>query len=250
MIKAIIIDDEKRSRELLNLMIKEFLPHQIEVLGMAENLTEGLKLLSLYNPTLVFLDIELSGESGFDFIERAPEVNFEVIFTTAYNQYAVKAFKYSAVDYLLKPIDSEELKASISRLIKKMNSTNSIGNLKSLIENLGKNEEYQQKITLPTGNAYEVVNIKEIVRCEADGNYTSFILNNNRKIVVSNGLKFYEDLLPTEHFFRVHHHHLININHVIRYLKMDGGYAIMSDNSRVELSRRKKDAFLSRLNSL
>ena len=122
--------------------------------------------------------------------------------------------------------------------------------MKSLIENLGKNEEYQQKITLPTGNAYEVVNIKEIIRCEADGNYTNFLLTNNRKIIVSNGLKFYEDILPIDHFFRVHHHHLVNINHVVRYLKLDGGYAIMSDDSRVELSRRKKDAFLARLNKL
>jgi two-component system LytT family response regulator len=250
MIKAIIIDDEKKSRELLSFMLKEFLPREIEVVGLAENLTLGLDLLRQHKPGLVFLDIELGGESGFDFIEMAPGSDFDVIFTTAYNQYAVKAFKYSAVDYLLKPIEPEELQSSIRRLIKKMDTVNSIGNLRSLIENLGKNEEYQQKITLPTGNAYEVVNIKEIIRCEADGSYTNFILSDGRKIIVSNGLKFYEDLLPVEHFFRVHHHHLVNINHVVRYLKMDGGYAIMTDNSRVELSRRKKDAFLFRLNKL
>ena len=123
-------------------------------------------------------------------------------------------------------------------------------NLQFLIQNLKRADDNYSKITLPTGNAYEIVNIKDIIRCEADGSYTVFYLNGGKKIVVSVGLKHYEDLLPVNDFIRIHHHHLINMNHVVRFLKEDGGYAIMSDNTKLEISRRKKDTFLERLNSL
>lgn len=250
MIKAIIVDDERKSRELLQKLAMEFFPEQLMLSGMAANLTEAVKLVNDHDPALIFLDIELAGESGFDLFDKVQPGKFEVIFTTAFDRYAVKAFKYSAIDYLLKPIDPDEFKNSVLKVIKKKDAMPEMGNLRFFLENLGKQEEYQHKISLPTGQAYEVVYIRDIVRCEADGNYTTFYLTDKRSIFVSNGLKYYEDLLPSEHFVRVHNHHLLNLNHVVRYLKQDGGYAVMVDGSKVELSRRRKEFFLSKIHKI
>jgi two-component system, LytTR family, response regulator len=249
LLKAIIVDDEEKSRELLSKMVQKYCPGLI-VAGMAESASSAVEMINSEKPDLVFLDIELSGESGFDVLNSFPEIHFDVIFTTAYDKYAIKAIKFSALDYLLKPIDSEELTAAVNRLIDKRKSRYSSENLHLLVQSLKKREGGFTKISLPTGNAYEIVNLGDIIRCESDGHYTNFILTGNRKVFVSVGLKYYEDILPEETFIRVHHSHLININHVVRFLKSDGGYAVMSDNSQVEISRRKKDFFLQRLQSL
>jgi two-component system, LytTR family, response regulator len=196
----------------------------------------------------VFLDISMPDGSGFDLLEKVQHHHFDLIFATASDQYAIRAIKYSACDYLLKPIDADELVLAVDKVRKKKSSTPNMHNLKFLIEHLRRADEHFQKITLPTGNAYEIVNIKDIIRCEADGSYTTFYLNDKRKLMISAGLKHYEELLPEKDFIRVHHHHLVNMNHVVRFLKEDGGYAVMSDGSRIEISRRKKEAFMERLN--
>lgn len=248
--KAVIIEDEKKSREMLADLLKNNFP-QITILGLGKNVTEGVELIQNLKPNLLFLDISMPDGTGFDVLEKVQGAKFDIIFTTATDKHALKAIKYSACDYLLKPIDIEELKSAINRLIEKRSSNMpSMDNLQFLIQNLKRADDNYNKITLPTGNAYEIVNIKDIIRCEADGSYTNFYLVGGKKLMVSASLKHYEDLLPANDFIRIHHHHLVNMNHVVRFLKVDGGYAIMSDNCQLEISRRKKDAFLERLNAV
>lgn len=247
--KAVIIEDEKKSREMLADLLKNNFP-QITILGLGKNVAEGVELINTHKPNLLFLDISMPDGTGFDVLEKVQGAKFDIIFTTATDKHALKAIKYSACDYLLKPIDIDELKSAINRLIEKRSSNMpSMDNLQFLIQNLKRADDNYNKITLPTGNAYEIVSIKDIIRCEADGSYTNFHLTGGKKLMVSASLKHYEDLLPPNDFIRIHHHHLINMNHVTRFLKVDGGYAIMSDNTQLEISRRKKDAFLERLNA-
>ena len=251
--KTLIIEDEQKSREMLATLVKKNFP-QLTIVGLAKNVAEGVEFINTLSPDLVFLDISMPDGTGFDVLEKTQGLKFDIIFTTATDKHALKAIKYSACDYLLKPIDVDELKPTVEKLIAKHSSNTaampSMENLQFLIQNLKRADDNYNKITLPTGNAYEIVNIKDIIRCEADGSYTNFILTGGKKLMVSASMKHYEDLLPANDFIRIHHHHLININHVLRFLKVDGGYAIMSDNTQLEISRRKKDAFLERLNAV
>ncbi|MBS1652025.1 MAG: response regulator transcription factor [Bacteroidetes bacterium] len=247
MIKTIIIEDEQKSREVLLSIITKHCP-MLQVVGQATNVTEGVNLIKNENPELVFLDISMPDGSGFDLLEKTSNNKFEVIFATASDQHAIKAIKYSACDYLLKPIDADELKTAVDKILQKKNTAQGIENINFLIQQLKRSDENFQKITLPTGNAYEVINLKDIIHCSADGSYTKFHLSDSRTLLVSFSLKHYEELLPENEFFRVHHQHLINTSHVIRVLKEDSGYAIMSDGSKIEISRRKKDDFLKYLN--
>ncbi len=249
MIKAVIIEDEQKSREMLAMLVEKNCP-QLEIAGLAKNVKEGIELINSFKPDLVFLDISMPDGTGFDLLEAVQGKKFELIFTTATDKHALKAIKYSACDYLLKPIDIDELKVAVEKVLQKKNSTPSMDNLQFLIQQLKKADDNYQKITLPTGNAYEIINIKDIIRCEADASYTHFYLVGGKKLMVSASLKHYEDLLPENEFIRVHHQHLINMNHVTRYLKQDGGYAVMSDGTQIEISRRKKDAFMERLNKI
>lgn len=251
--KAIIIEDEQKSREMLAGLIKSNFP-QITIVGLAKNVSEGVEFINTLQPDLVFLDISMPDGTGFDVLEKTQGLKFDIIFTTATDKHALKAIKYSACDYLLKPIDVDELKPTVEKLVQKYSSTSAqvptMENLQFLIQNLKRADDNYNKITLPTGTAYEIVHIKDIIRCEADGSYTNFFLVGGKKLMVSASMKHYEDLLPEEDFIRIHHHHLINMKHVVRFLKQDGGYAIMSDNSQLEISRRKKDAFIERLNAV
>ncbi len=247
MIKTLIIEDEAKSRQMLAAMLERNCP-EITIAGLAKDVKEGVALIKELQPDLVFLDISMPDGSGFDLLEQVSGHKFELIFATASDQHAIRAIKYSACDYLLKPIDMDELKLAVNKVLNKKKSVPSMENLQFLIQHLKRADENFQKITLPTGNAYEIVNIKDIIRCEADGSYTNFYLADKRKLMISFGLKHYEELLPESDFIRVHHHHLINMNHVLRFLKEDGGYAIMSDGSKIEISRRKKEAFMDKLN--
>lgn len=251
MIKALIIEDEKKSREMLSALIQKNFAESLQLVGAAKNVAEGVELINKQKPDLVFLDISMPDGTGFDVLEKVQGHKFDIIFTTATDKHALKAIKYSACDYLLKPIDMDELKQAVDKAIqKKKPGLPSMDNLEFLIQNLKRADDNYSKITLPTGSAYEIVSIKDIIRAEADGSYTVFYLTGNRKMMVSASLKHYEDLLPEKDFLRIHHHCLINMSHVVRFLKQDGGYAIMSDNSQIEISRRKKDVFLERLGGL
>jgi two-component system, LytTR family, response regulator len=247
MIKTLIVEDEQKSLEMLAAIIQKNCP-ELNLIGLAKNVGEGVEMIKSLKPELVFLDISMPDGSGFDLLERVGGSKFELIFATASDQHAIRAIKYSACDYLLKPIDLDELKLAVNKVVEKKNAVPNMENLQFLIQHLKRSDENFQKITLPTGNAYEIVNIKDIIRCEADGSYTNFYLMDKRKIMVSAGLKHYEELLPEKEFIRVHHHHLINMTHVVRFLKEDGGYAVMSDGTKIEISRRKKEAFMDKLN--
>jgi two-component system LytT family response regulator len=247
MIKTVIVEDELKSRDMLAAMIRKITP-ELDIVGLAGNVSEAEKLIRELKPELVFLDISMPDGSGFDLLEKVSGQKFELIFATASDQHAIRAIKFSACDYLLKPIDMDELKLAVEKVVQKKQSVPNMENLQFLIQHLRRADDNFQKITLPTGNAYEIVNVKDIVRCEADGSYTTFYLSDKRKLMISAGLKHYEELLPENDFIRVHHHHLINMQHVLRFLREDGGYAVMSDGSKIEISRRKKEAFMEKLN--
>ncbi len=246
MIKSVIIEDESKSAEVLAQLLKKNCP-EVEVIGRAENVKEGIEVVSNLNPDLIFLDVMMPDGSGFEVLEKLGGLKFNVIFTTATDKFAVKAIKYSALDYLLKPINAEELVLAVRKVSERSKNVSNEDNLRSLLENVRQNENQFSKITLPTGNAYEIVLIKDIIRCEANDNYTNIYLASGKKFLVAGTLKHYEDLLPEKDFVRVHHSHLINMNHMTRFVKEDGGYAVMSDNSQVEVSRRKREDFLNKL---
>lgn len=248
MIKAVIIDDEKNSREVLKSLLEKNFP-QVNITGVAEGVESGYELIKEQSPNVVFLDIKMGDGTGFDLLEKLRDKKLKIIFTTAYDKFALKAIKFSALDYLMKPIDLDELKTAIEKIEAEKNNLPDNEQLRFLLESFKKADNFS-KITLPAGNAYEVVNISDIVRCEAEGSYTKFVLAGKRNILVSSSLKHYEELLPEKDFFRIHHHHLININHVQKVLKEDGGYVVLSDGSKLEISRRKKDAFMQRFNKM
>ena len=243
MITALIVEDEKQSRQLLNTLLDKYCP-DIEVLATAANVKEAAEAIEKHQPNLVFLDITMPDGTGFDLLEKISPIKFDIIFTTATDKYAIKAIKYSALDYLLKPIDIEELKDAVNKLLQKESNLSTVENITHLLQNLKQSNDSYQKITLPIGSTYEIIFVKDIIRCEAEGSYTMFHLANGKKFLVTSGLAQYEELLPTKDFMRIHRHHLINLNHVVRYLKTDSGIAVMSDGTNIEVSRRKNTEFL------
>lgn len=245
MLKAIIIDDEINSRKTLDSLLKKYCP-EVEVAGIADSVKSGLEQIEKTKPDVVFLDIEMPGGSGFDLLEKAPKINFEVIFTTAYDQYAIQAIKFSALDYLLKPIDVSELKTAIQKIEKNKKQNIPNKNLDVFIKNIQFISSHN-KIALPTLDGLMFVQLNQIVRCESDGNYTNFYLTTGEKIMVSKTMKEFEDLLLANNFFRVHNAHIVNLQQIKKYVKGEGGYIIMSDNSQIEVSRRRRDEFLQKL---
>lgn len=246
MIKAIIVDDELGARESLSKMIEKNCK-QIEIIGKADSMKTAYDMISASNPDLVFLDIEMPKGNAFDLLEKFKEINFHIIFTTAYDHYAIKAIKFSAVDYILKPIDPEELVAAVTKLEKRLGQKSELNQqFKTLLTNV-RPENKLKKVGIPDGDGLVFINLSDIIRCDSDGNYTYFILTNGKKIIASRTLGEYEQLFSDDNFFRVHRSHLINLEHVKKYIKGEGGYVVLSDNSQVEVSRRNKNDFLERL---
>lgn len=243
-LKTIIVEDELGGRNTLKALL--LATPGVNLVGEAANVDDAIKLIELKSPHLVLLDIEMPYKNGFDLLTALPNHNFEVIFTTAYDSYAIKAIKFSAIDYLLKPIDPDELAVAIEKTMRKFELTqykpqNQINNL---LENLRSLNKYNLKLSLPTLDGVVFVQVDEIVRCFSDANYTSFSITTEQKpVVVAKSLKDYEELLQDYGFCRVHHSHLINLKYVKRYIKGDGGTAVMSDGVEVEISRRKKELF-------
>ena len=244
MIKAVIIDDEKNGRNTLKNFISKYITN-VKVVGEGENVQTGIQVINELNPDLVFLDIQMPDGTGFDLLERIKDINFSVIFVTAYDQYAVKAFKYSAVDYILKPVDPDMLIEAIA----KIEDTNRLSEIEKKIELLLENKNKINKIALPSSNGVIMVPIENIIRCESDSNYTNFHLVDKKKHIVSRTLKEYDELLSDEGFFRTHKSHLINLKYVNQYVKGEGGYVVMEGGSEVEVSRRKKEDFLKALSN-
>lgn len=244
MIKAIIVDDEKKFSESLNEMIRERFQDKIHVVAKCKSVKEAVHAIKLHHPDLVFLDVEMPPGNGFEVLEQVDDKNFEVIFTTAYDQYAVKAIKFSALDFLLKPFGAEDLSDALKRYNEKIIKDKTQKQYEVLLHNLKNVSDPAKKIALPTLNGFNVVSLSEIIRCKADNNYTDFYFINKVKSVISKPLKDFEELLEDHRFFRVHQSHLINLQHVVSYSKGEGGTVKMSDGSDIEVSRRKKDEFL------
>lgn len=245
MIKAIIIDDELHCINRLKLLLND-LNDVIELCGSFQSVDDGLQAIKQIKPQLIFLDVEIDKETGFDLLKRFPSINFEVIFTTAHNKYAVEAFKFSAIDYLLKPVDENDLAKAIHKLQEKISTKESIKKFENLLFNLNA-ANTSKKICVPVVNGFEFISLNNIIRCESDVNYTTLFMKNNHKLTVSKTLKEFEEMLHDYNFYRVHNSHLINIDHIKSYNKRDGGIVIMDDGSEVEVSVRRKDSFLKRL---
>ncbi|MFZ5553455.1 MAG: LytR/AlgR family response regulator transcription factor [Bacteroidota bacterium] len=247
MIKAVIVDDIRESREALKADLAAYCEN-VEVIGEADSVVSASKIIRQVQPSLVFLDIQLGDGSGFDILEILGQVKFNIIFTTASDRYAVRAFKYSALDYLLKPIDPEDLVAAV----KKAESQKGIPGeaISLLMENTKNPNKPVRRLALNTLDKIHVVNISDIVRCEADVNYTQFHFSGKTKLLVTKTLKDFEDLLKEHGFLRVHQSHLVNTNYIKEFVKSDGGYLVMSDGTNVPVSTRKRNSVVEALNSL
>jgi two-component system LytT family response regulator len=242
MLRTLIIDDEPHVRRTLTQMVKEECGN-VRLVGTAGGVQEGIDAINKYNPDLILLDIKMDDGTGFDLLKKAEPVNFKVIFITAFDQYAIQAFKFSAIDYLLKPVDPDDLVDAINRaeeLIQQDFSTQ----LKVLDENLRTTETRDKKILLKTVDTVHLVRVRDISYCESDSSYTSFYLTNGQKILVSRTLREYEDMLKDFGFFRVHKSFLVNLFTVSKFEKVDGGYLVMENNDRVPVASRKRDELM------
>lgn len=245
MYHTVIIDDDQLARRGLK-RILELNFKEIEILGEADSVVSGLTLINELEPDLVFLDIELPDGTGFSLLEQLPKVNFKVVFTTSYSDYAITAFKYSAFDYIVKPVLIENVKSTISRIneIPVLDETKRIEALK---QNLNRSNDSDQTIALPEINGFTIVKVKDIVRCEGERNYSRIFFNNGPSVLVSRTLLDFDNLLVPHGFFRIHRSHLISLKNVNRYLKTDGGMVEMADKTQLPVSPKFKDEFLNRL---
>ncbi len=239
-LNALIIDDESKSRNALRAMLDEYCP-QIVVVGEASTPIEAVKEINSKKPELVFMDVEMPGGTGFDVLEAIAEPTFATIFVTAYDKYAVKAFRHSAFDYLLKPLNIEELESAVNRAVQAKLSDRSVA-----YEVLKANREDNTftKIAIPSGSTYQFAEIGDIIRCEADGSYTTIFMMNGDQHVASKKLKDFEQTLEEHNFCRVHHSHLINLDHIVSYQRGKGGHVLMKDGAEVQISTRRREAFL------
>jgi len=247
-LKAIIIDDEPDAVNFIHSIIREYCKG-VEVTGTAHNVPDGLEVIRRQHPDLLLLDVEMPHGSGFDLLANFPDKTFDVIFITAFNHYAIKAIKFSAVDYILKPININEFITAIEKVTEKRATSQTPNrNYETLLENLSSNSP--SKLAIPTSDGMEYLNTKEIIRIEADRSYSWFHLTGKRKILVSKNLKEYQDLLNDRSFFRSHNSHLINLEHVRKYIRSDGGGIEMDDGALIPISRTKRDLFLTHMGRL
>lgn len=245
--KAVIIEDEERSRIVLQNLLETYCP-EVEVVAMADSVSAGVRELRTHNPDVVFLDVQINGGTGFDVIDKMDHIQSSVIFTTAYDQYALKAFKFSAIDYLLKPIDIEELKSAVRKATESNQSIVRQYQMQNLLSNL-KNPDEAPVLLVSTIDAVEFVRIQDIMRCEAQGAYTQLFLKDSKPLMVSKVIKEFEFLLQDYGFYRVHQSHLINLKQVRKYVRSDN-FLLMRDGAQVQLARSRKEEFFSALNKV
>lgn len=249
MITTIIIEDEQKSVDTLKGLLSRYCP-TVSVIDVAGGYREGIEKIRIHQPDVIFLDIQMPDGSGFKVLEELKEMDFEVIFTTAFDQFAIKAIKYSALDYLLKPIDPQELIEAIKKVENKKKSSSKNKNIEALLDNLKSPGEDPQKIVLSTSEKIHVIDVNDILRCESDNYYTHFFFTNGSKLLVSKTLKENEELLSHHNFIRPHKSHLINASYIKSFVKQEGGYIIMNDGSKIPVSRRKKEKIMEILLNL
>ena len=243
MIRCILIDDEKNALEMMEWLLKTYCP-DVEIVAMCNSSELGVEAIRQHRPDLVFLDIEMPKMNGFDMLEKFDKLFFEVVFCTAYDQFAIKAFKYSALNYLLKPVDPDDLKATISRINEKK-SAPSREQFDLLLQSMNQREKSTpQRIALTTGDGLIFVPTADIIYCEAESNYTNVVLTGGKKILVSKVLKEIDEVLSGPDFYRVHSSFLININRIKKLVRGDGGYIVMDNDATVSISRSKRQEFM------
>lgn len=250
MIRTVLIDDEQHCRETLSNMLEKHFSDRVDLLAQCATVEEGVATIKRLKPRLIFLDVEIGNSTGFNLLEQLDDFDFEVIFTTAHNHYAMQAIKFSALDFLLKPFGVDDMNEALNRLQDKINTHDANEQFKILFENLKKMNNPAKKLALPTLNGINFVPIQDIIRCESDVNYTTFYLINKNKILVAKTLKEFEEMLEGYNFFRVHNSHLINLSHIKNYVKGEGGIVTMVDDSSVDVSRRRKEEFLRKLSEM
>jgi two-component system LytT family response regulator len=246
MLRSVIVDDEERNINVLKSILDDQCP-DLQVSGTAGSIAESLNLIPSINPDLVFLDVELADGMSFEILSQLEHRNFEIIFITAYNHYAVKAFRFAAIDYLLKPVNPFELKAAVQKASEKKLYQNLQQRIDLLLSSIALPRQRMQRIALPTLEGLYFIDLDDIIKIEAEGSYSVFHLKEHKKIMVSKSLKDYEDLLEGDDFIRIHHSFVINLAQVKKYIKGSGGYVVMNDDSKVDVSIRRKEEFLKRV---
>lgn len=243
MIRAILIDDESNSLEMMEWLLKTYCP-QVTIEAMCNSSETGIQAINKYRPNVVFLDIEMPHMNGFDMLEQFDKLFFDVVFCTAYDQFAIKAFKYSALNYLLKPVDPDDLKETIRRLEEKRFSP-SKEQIELLMQNIRqKSRPAVQRIALTTSDGLIFVDTNDILYCQAESNYTFVMLAGGKKILVSKVLKDIDETLSGPDFYRVHNSYLINLNHIQKFVRGEGGYIIMDDGANIGISRSRRQEFM------
>lgn len=247
MIRTILVDDEPRGLNTLNRLLHEYCP-ELKVVAECADAESAKEKIELLEPQLVFLDISLPGKTSFDLLTELETVNFEIIFVTAHNQYTLQAFHYSAVDYLMKPIDEDLLTDAVKRAVKRITAHTVNNNISTLLHNLQKSQSNQEmKLCISSLRGFQVVELKDILFCEASGSYTEFYFKDERHVVSAKPIYEYEELLADAGFVRIHKSYLVNLMHVKEYVRGEGGAVILSNDKEVEVSRRRKDIFLARM---
>jgi two-component system, LytTR family, response regulator len=244
MTTCIIVDDEINNSEALKKMLELYIP-SVELIGIASNIVEAKELITNKNPNLVFLDVEMPGGNGFELLESLNNVNFHVVFTTAHAAYAIKAIKYAAMDYLLKPVNLMELKIAVEKCSANLPKSFTMQQQIEVLKNNRMSEGFKfKKIALNSSEGLEFINTGDIIRCEADRAYCRFYLANGKSILVSKSMSEYEDILTQSDFLKVHKSNIVNLNHVVKYVRGKGGYLIMSDKSTVAVAVRRKEELM------
>ena len=245
MITVTIVDDEPDCCESLVMLLQRYCP-EVKVLDVCYSAETALQCIKEHEPHILFLDIEMPFMNGFEMLEKLGEINFKLVFTTSYDQYAIKAIRFSALDYLLKPIDRDELQKAVNKA-SQQNQHHLPEQLDILIQKLRNPVIPISKIAIPTMEGFQLVAVDFIISCESQGNYTQFYLKDKRKIIASRNLKDTEELLEDYPFIRVHHSHIVNINEVEKYIKGEDGYLIMSDGSSISVSKSRKELLLKKI---
>lgn len=243
MYRVIILEDEKHQQETLYRLLADNCP-DLDVVATVSSVPEASRVLENIKPDLVFMDVMLPPQTSFDLLNSLKKINFDIIFTTSFEEFAVKAFRLSAVDYLIKPIVKDELQSAVEKFREKRMVTDTSIHIRTLLENVNATKGDHTNIALPTMTGYLFVRVKDIVRCESDNTYTTFYLIDKRKIIVSKTLKECEQMLTDFHFYRTHNSHLINMQYIAEYVKGEGGIVKMKDGSQVDVSRRRKEEFI------
>ncbi len=245
MIRSIIIDDEQHCiRALLNDVQKNC--SSVEIIDTCSSAKEGIMAIKKLNPDLIFLDVEMPWMNGFEMLEVLGDIKFSIIFTTAHDEFAAKAFRISAIDYLLKPIDANDLKVAVKKVEKKMTEGSSLQHISNLLSNM-KQPGAEQKIALPQREGYEFVDVSSIIYLTAEGAYTKVYIKDKKTMLISRTLGDVEELLPPEMFQRIHHSTLVNVTYIAQFLRTDGGYVVLKGGEKLSVSKAKKEMLMARL---